>query len=116
MEDAKEWRLKNREQHNKTVLNNYYANKEKWNVRARFNNNPKYLREIMDIKNNCCEKCSSKQNLEIHHKTYDIPNFSGFVSGLKGKDLEHRRKLMVDTIALDIMLLCRNCHKKIHLK
>lgn len=38
-----------------------------------------------------CQLCGSKENLEIHHKKYT-------------------KKLN------DCMLLCRNCHKKIHIK
>lgn len=51
----------------------------------------KILLPILLEKYKGCQLCSSTENLEIHHKRYTV-------------SIE------------DCMLLCRKCHKKIHLK
>ena len=99
---------------------NYYKNREKrifyqreydkthkeikraYDKKRRDTTNKNKLRVIQDYskryyfnklfkKYNGCQLCNSKENLEIHHKRYT-------------------KKIK------DCMLLCRNCHKKIHIK
>ena len=50
---------------------------------------------IMEMKNNCCEKCGSQNKLQLHHKTYERLGFE---------------KLS------DLILLCAKCHKQEHNK
>lgn len=51
---------------------------------------------VIRLKNNSCELCGSSDRLNVHHKEY-----------VKGK-------MAWDYKMKEVMLLCRECHKKMH--
>jgi hypothetical protein len=66
----------------------YYHNVEKYNSNFRMKNKVRSLSKIRVKKGDKCDKCGSKQNLELHHPDYNEPYF--------------------------VMTLCRTCHCKEH--
>lgn len=79
------------DRNNKDKKNAY--NKKRWEKRKVQNNievhDRKYYFDILLNIYNGCQLCGSKNKLQIHHKDYT-------------KDIQ------------DCMLLCQDCHKKIH--
>ena len=64
-----------RDKFNELMYNQFKKNKKKHNCRQ----NTNYYRiEILNAKNNECEICKSKENLEIHHIDYNIILIDGF--------------------------------------
>ena len=51
----------------------------------------KFRKSLLNIYESC-QKCSSKENLEIHHLTYNNPTIN------------------------DLIILCRKCHRQLHRK
>ena len=64
-----EWYAKNKERQHQNCLNDYYGNKEKWNVRKFVWHNRKLILEILPKE---CFHCGKKTIKEIHHTTYNI--------------------------------------------
>lgn len=97
----KEWYLKNKEitlersrlrrQEKKSELNKYYTNKYRNDSdyrNKRLVRSITYRKLVKDNKIDKCSLCESKDNLEIHHNTYDVTN--------------------------DYKILCMPCHKNLH--
>ena len=78
---------KNRQQQNKvkkwTSYKEYLFSKE-WQIKRK-----QKLKQV----GNCCQSCDSKNDLQIHHKTY---------------------KRIYDEKFKDLIVLCSSCHKKSH--
>jgi len=55
----------------------------------------KELKKKKFLYNPCCQRCNSIHVLDVHHKRY---------------------KNLYDVSLRDLIVLCRGCHKKIHLK
>jgi len=95
----KKW-MANYRNNNRDIINekrrNWYQdistneNTKKIIRKRSFNNKPK----ILKIFNYMCNQCGSKENLEFHHTSYDL-------------------NLPIENISI---LLCKNCHNKIHTK
>lgn len=81
----KSWAKKHPERMKRLMKENYRKNKPKWIIRQVTNI---YRDQIIDSRNNECENCSAKENLEIHHLKYTL-NFE------------------------DWQVLCKKCHKLI---
>ena len=100
-----EWYKNNKEKQSKNVLRNYHKNKEKWSIRKSAFNNKK---DIFEAKGNKCEKCGSKEKLEMHHKEYKrLP-----------KKLCNRwhKKERIEFYCSIIQLLCNCCHQEVSIK
>jgi len=94
-EKARKYYLKWEKKHGKKYIRKYqkrYRNiprvKEKYKIRQYAN---RWFRQEIIKEKKQCEMCNSIENLELHHKEYN-----------KNKE--------------EIILLCRKCHRKIHIK
>lgn len=85
----------NPELHRRLVLDNYYENKTTWHSRVTTNSLVKSIKNIEIIMPRICFKCSSKENLEIHHETNYPVKFS---------------KIMELILDKKIYFLCKKCH------
>jgi len=85
-----EWAKQNRAKINKSQSKYYWNNKERILEKGRIRALSYYHYKIKLLKEKkCCERCKSKEKLELHHK-------------------EYKNELNC------LMLLCKKCHTKIH--
>lgn len=99
---SREWYQNNKERQNKNVLRDYFKNKDKWRIRQSAINNKK---DIFEVKGSVCEKCGSKENLEMHHLEYKrLPRY------LCSRWNKKERILFYCSI---IQILCKKCHIKV---
>jgi len=97
----RKYRAGHRERFNKSMIDNYRRNKNKWRSRSATSNllNHKDFGKHVEIDRNC-KFCGTKKQLEIHHEEYPF----------KQKDILKAIK------ERKIFYLCMSCHKKLHRK
>lgn len=89
------WYAKNKEKQNKTVLEDYHKNKDKWNIRRKtLRKKKEILKYLKFVGLDECAFCGGKEDLHIHHFEYG------------GTDINDLMKSVIP--------LCKKCHPKVH--
>jgi hypothetical protein len=97
---CKEYYQKNRERWKKYMSDSYYKNKHKFRARA---NTWDKRNELFQILGKFCFKCKSKENLQFHHTSYDLPK------NIRGEEF-------LQELAKISKVICKDCHYELHLK
>lgn len=96
------WYAKNKKRHFINIKRNFEAHREEWRMRSAVRH---YRKELIELKGGRCQKCGSKEKLQLHHIKYiRLP-------GIYWKWTERSARIkFYDSIT---ELLCFCCHRNV---